>query len=135
MPKREYVAVLHGPIVRRRTIIEVEHGDIVAFCVQLEFNHSPAADRSDDWQYIARFDHKPESVEGHDIREEGLHMDLYHPTEDDRTYTDFPPVPLSLAPAYAADYFDERYLGICERYLEWSPTVEGSWMAILPLPR
>jgi hypothetical protein len=135
MSKREYVAMLHGPIVRRRSIIEVEQGEISAFCVQLEFNHSPAVDQSHDWRYIARFDHKPENMEGHDIREEGLHMDLHHPKQHDRTYTGFPPVPLEDAPGFAADHFDERYLEICERYLEWCETIDESWMAILPLPR
>jgi hypothetical protein len=135
MSRTEYVAVLHAPIVRRRTIIEVESGTISAFCVQLEFNHSPQSGQANDWQYIARFDHKPSSQHGHDIREEGLHIDVRHPQEGDRTYTGFPPVPLDQAPKYAENHFDEMYLDICERYLEWCTDVEESWMATLPLPR
>lgn len=134
MHKREYVAVLHAPIVRRRTILEKEMGELSAFCVQLEFNHNPSAGTPDDWQYIARFDHNPSNPTGHDITEEGLHLDLHHPTEGDRKYRGFPWVPLFQAPVYAEDYFDDRYLEICNRYLEWWEEVDRSWRAILPLP-
>lgn len=133
MRKREIEAVLQAPIVRRRTILEKERGRLRAFCVQLEFNHCPTTGEADDWKYIARFDHNPASLEGHDITEEGLHMDLRHPVEGDRTSYGFPPVPLSRAPAYAEDHFDEKYLEICERYLSWCDEVKDSWRAILPL--
>mgnify|MGYP000406887101 CR=1 FL=1 len=135
MPRNEYVAVLHAPIVRRRTIVETESGALTAFCVQLEFNHAPDIEESDDWGYVARFDHKPSSTDGHDIREEGLHIDIRHPQEGDRTYTNFPPVPLERAPTYAEEHFDEMYLEICDRYLNWCKDVEESWVSILALPR
>jgi len=135
MSKVAYEAVLHAPIVRRRTVIEASQGQISAFCIQLEFNHGPGFNEEDDWKYIARFDHKPANKTGHDIRNEGLHMDLRDPNGDDREYRNFPPVPLLEAPDYAEEHFDEKYIEICERYLEWHEDVKESWTAILPLPR
>lgn len=84
--------------------------------MQLELNHQPEVGTEDDWQYLARFDHNPSSQTGHDIREEGLHMDVYHPHETDRVADGFPPVPVESAPKYAENFFDENYLQICGRY-------------------
>lgn len=133
MRKTEYIVDIHAPIVRRRTVLEVEEGEVRAFCTQLEFNHAPESREPDEWEYIARFDHKPESVNGHDIRQEGLHIDIRDPRGDDKEYTHFPPVEPNRAPKYAENYFDERYLEICERYLSWCDEVRESWRAILPV--
>lgn len=50
-------------------------GRVRWFVVQLEYNPAPWLD--DDWRPVARFDHQPDSPGGHDIYEEGLHVDLY----------------------------------------------------------
>lgn len=134
MDKREYTAILHAPAVRRRTILGLIEGQVSSFCVQLELNHAPASGAPDDWRYIARFDHNPQNTDGHDITEEGLHMDIRHPSEEDRTYRNFPPVPLGRAPGYAEDHFDGHYLEICDRYFDWSSEADPAWTAILPIP-
>lgn len=133
MRKREHVAQIHAPIVRRRTIIEKERGAVAAFCVQLEFNRYPGSGSDDRWQYIARFDHNPSTAIGHDITEEGLHMDLHHPVAEDRVAKGFPPVPICDAPHFAERFFDENYLKICERYIGWCDEENPAWRAILPL--
>lgn len=50
-------------------------GGVRWFVVQLEYNPAPWLD--DDWKEVARFDHQPDSPGGHDVYEEGLHVDLY----------------------------------------------------------
>lgn len=60
--------------------------------VQLEHNPRPWADG--DWQPVARFDHQPHLLHGHDVYEEGLHMDLYDRDGSKRTvYPDYGPLP------------------------------------------
>lgn len=133
MPKEEYRAVIH-PLVRRRTVVEQsEVGDICSFCVQLELDHEPSVSAPADWEYIARFDHNPSSPTGHDIREEGLHMDVRHPHGTDRVADGFPPMPVEYAPKYAEEFFDENYLSICKRYMEWRDEKKPGWRATLPL--
>lgn len=129
----EYVQSVHAPIVRRRTVVETEQGEVLSFCIQLEFNHAPEYGEPDQWEYIARFDHKPASLDGHDIRQEGLHLDIRDPRGEDKKYTNFPPVEVTHAPDYAENYLEKNYVGICERYTGWCDEVKSSWRAILPL--
>jgi hypothetical protein len=49
----------------------------------------------DGWHEVVRFDHNPENLMGHDITEEGLHMDVYKFGEKARVKDDFPPVNLT----------------------------------------
>lgn len=128
MNDTDYTKILHGLHVRTRTCIDTDRGEILAFYVQLELNLSPVPTSQDNWVDVARFDHQPERDRGHDIRIEGLHMDVCHPTESDRVVTDFPHVPLDVAPEYCEKYFENNYEDICERYAAWKGLDHWSWL-------
>lgn len=48
-------------------------GEITAFLVDLQYAPDPVGEN---YTQIARFDHNPGGESGHDIREEGLHLDV-----------------------------------------------------------
>ncbi|WP_449405156.1 DUF7718 family protein [Halorhabdus amylolytica] len=61
---------------------------------------------------MARFDHDPQSPYGHDIEEEGLHMDLYKQGQKYRIVrSKFPYVPVNHAPRYCIEYSKQNALG------------------------
>lgn len=51
--------------------ITTDRGDVVNFVVAYEYK------LRDSWMMVARFDHAQESPHGHEITEEGLHLDLF----------------------------------------------------------
>jgi len=114
-----YTVDIHAPYVQRRTYLDVAKGNVQRFYVQLEYNKGYRYKQDDDWEDIAWFDHQPENELGHDIRDEGLHMDIYHPTATNRKVTEFPNVDLSSAPGFCERYFDKNYREICSRYFNW----------------
>lgn len=61
-------------------------GHVTRFVVQFERSIG------DEWSEVVRFDHEPENPMGHDITEEGLHMDVYRDGDKVRVKDDFPPV-------------------------------------------
>jgi hypothetical protein len=128
-----YEVIIHAPIARRRTYLDTDKGELRRFYVQLEYNRRPSFDQRDDWVDIARFDHQPGNEYGHNIRKEGLHMDLCHPSESDRRVTDFPRVPLKQAPYFCEDYFDRNYNEICIQYANWEENLTSSIFTLLDL--
>lgn len=68
------------------------------------------------WEEVARFDHNPHSVNGHDIRKEGLHMDIRDPDGTERRATGFPDVPVNQAPRWCEEYFKQNHHRITARY-------------------
>lgn len=103
---------------RIRTELWLTRGDIDAFRVQLEYDHEAVADplsAVSQWKAVARFEHTPNSPSGHDIVEEGLHMDLCG-GENRRRLTGFPPVPLSAAPDYCKSYLELRHNELIRAY-------------------
>lgn len=50
-------------------------GTVRWFVVQLEYN--PAPWLGEEWIPVARFNHQPDSPGGHDVYEEGLHVDRF----------------------------------------------------------
>ncbi|KAA9406556.1 hypothetical protein Har1131_06950 [Haloarcula sp. CBA1131] len=128
-----YTKMLHAPLVRRRTELDFEGGEIQSFYVQLEYNLAPEASNDDDWTQIACFDHQPEHPLGHDITREGLHMDIRHPAKRDRKTVDFPAVDLADAPRFCEKYLDKNYREISARYAGWSNQQSSDWAkALLP---
>jgi hypothetical protein len=128
-----YVETIHAPVARRRTYLDTHKGAIRRFYVQLEYNRRSSG-VEDDWVDIARFDHQPENERGHDIRKEGLHMDVCHPKEKDRKVTDFPNVELASAPEFCESYFDQNYDRICLRYAEWESNKPTELLNLLTSP-
>jgi hypothetical protein len=59
------------------------------------------------------------SQSGHDITEEGLHMDIYRDGEKYRVKTNFPTVPLSDAPKYAESHIRGQADQLLRRYEQW----------------
>lgn len=68
---------------RVRVRLTYEKGVIYSFLVKLE--HDSAERGETEWIEIARFDHNPEGG-GHDVVEEGLHVDLNPPNHEEYTY-------------------------------------------------
>lgn len=96
------------------------NGSIVTeFCVQLEYNPNHYLHYTDpDWLQVARFDHNVDENQGHDIRNEGLHLDIYDQHGKAFVDTDFATPPLREAPGFCRDYLErykDRYLAEFER--------------------
>jgi hypothetical protein len=95
--------------VRRRVGLSTYRGDVVRFVVQLEYR------LDGEWRAVARFDHDSNSEMGHDVTEEGLHLDVYRDGEKYRVERDFPAVDLNDAVEYCETYAD-RYVIQFERW-------------------
>ena len=107
----QYFEWVEYPHARLRVEIDKTAGLPTRFVVQLERR----ADGS--WWQVVRFDYEPENPMGHDITEEGLHMDVYRDGEKVRVKDDFPPVDLTHAPRYCIAYI-EQYAGVLLRRFE-----------------
>lgn len=69
-----------------------ERGTIQRFAVQLQSSLS----RYSTLESIAQFDHDPQSLGGHDIYREGLHIDVYHQDGSvTKLWPNHPPLPAS----------------------------------------
>lgn len=108
-----YTDAIKYPHARLRVIIDTENGVPTRFVVQLEYHYDG------EWETVVRFDHNLASEFGHDITEEGLHMDICRDGVKYRVKTDFPPVALSDAPAYAESHIREQVDQLLRRYEQW----------------
>lgn len=111
----EYREWLEYPYLRLRVEIDKHDGVPVRFVVQLEYFLDGV------WMEVARFDH--DRKDGHDITEEGLHMDLYRDGEKYDVVWDFPDVPstipLSDAPQYYIMYIKKNLDEFVQRFEKW----------------
>ncbi|GAA0716848.1 hypothetical protein J2744_000708 [Halorubrum trapanicum] len=107
----QYSEWVEYPHARLRVDIDKTAGVPTRFVVQLERR----VDGS--WRQVVRFDHESENPMGHDITDEGLHMDVYRDGEKVRVKDDFPPVDLTHAPRYCIAYI-ERHAGVLLRRFE-----------------
>ncbi|GAA0211284.1 DUF7718 family protein [Halobaculum roseum] len=113
---REYDREFTTPLqcrVRRRIGYTSDNGTITRFVVQIEY------DRGDEWEPVVRFDHDPESDFGHDVLEEGVHMDVYRDGEKIDGGEVFPPMPPSEALSFAEEHLSEHGERYVKRYEEW----------------
>lgn len=119
---------IRWPYARIRRELETERGAVLRFVAQLEYDvqATPAGDNTPDWQPVARFDHNSHSQHGHDISDEGLHLDLYKDGEKHRVLDTFPPVPLSRAPRYCEEYLTRHANRFLEQYERWHD-LYGPW--------
>lgn len=106
------------PHARIRRRLTVQHGVVERFTLQFEYNAKPAYIRQEqwDWRPVARFDHNSSPYDGHDIRDEGLHMDIYKDGERHRVLTGFPSVPLAEAPRFCERFLEKHALRYLARY-------------------
>ena len=108
-----YTDWIEYPNARLRVVIDIERGLPTLFVVQLEYQVDG------EWEPVVRFDHNSANQFGHDITEEGLHMDIYRDGENRYVKTDFPTVPLSDAPKYAESYIRGQADQLLRRYEQW----------------
>jgi len=116
------------PYARIRRELETEAGDVIRFAYQLEYDiqATPAGQNTPDWWPVARFDHHSHAEHGHDIRDEGLHLDLYRDSEKYRILTNFPPVPLPRAPRYCEAFLTQEADRLLEQFERWHD-LYGPW--------
>ncbi|PSP95639.1 hypothetical protein BRC91_01835 [Halobacteriales archaeon QS_4_62_28] len=114
MPPPWYDWVTWNPKTRICANINTEQGDVTNFIVAYEYKLRGS------WETVAQFDHGPESPYGHDIDEEGLHMDLYKEGQKYRVVrSKFPYVPVNHAPRYCIEYIKRNHGALIERFEQW----------------
>ena len=109
----EYTKWIRYPVAQLRFSMDTERGSPTRFLVQLERLVE------DEWLEVVRFDHDNEGEQSHDIREEGLHMDIYRDGEKYLVRDDFPPMGLNIAPAYAQAYIESEADRLLRRFDQW----------------
>jgi hypothetical protein len=101
--------------VRRRLGFETDRGDVTRFVVQLEYYHDS------EWHPVVRYDHDGtgESEFGHDVTDEGLHIDIYR--DGAKTATEYvsPPKPAAVALDLAEDHLAANLERFINRYERW----------------
>lgn len=107
------------PTARIRRELDVSRGVPIRFVYQLEYDLEATSDGRPphDWRTVARFDHATDGH--HDVREEGLHLDVYRDGEKYRTTYDFPDVRIGYAPTFCERYLLENAETLLERFEQW----------------
>jgi hypothetical protein len=106
--------------VQLRTAFTVERGDVVRFMVQLEYWLDGK------WRPVVRYDHDRDAEGGHDITEEGLHMDVYRNGEKLRSEDITGPIPAAEGFDYAEEDLRENVQQYIKRYERWHDIRDGS---------
>jgi len=109
---REYTDQL-SDVTRVRLGYSHDRGDVTRFVLQLEYC------LDGEWQEVVRYDHDPAGEFGHDVNEEGLHIDVYRDGEQYRTEYVAPPMPAGLALDRAEDHLGENLKGFTNRFEKW----------------
>lgn len=112
---------IRWPYARIRRQLEVDQGRVRMFVYQLEYNiqATPTGENTPDWRTVARFDHDASGEHAHDVREEGLRLDIYRDGEKYAIKTGFPPVPLDAAPRFCEEFFKQNADALLERFERW----------------
>lgn len=79
--------------------------------MQLEYYHEDA------WLTVVRYD--PHTEHGHDVTDEGLHIDIYRDGEKYRTEFVTPPLPPGVALDHAEDHLAQNLQRYVERFEQW----------------
>jgi hypothetical protein len=114
------------PYARIRKEVETEQGNVTRFVVQLEYNLNPHPLEPDDWRQVARFDHEPDVEMGHDVRAEGLHMDVYRKEEKVEVRRQFDTPEVNDAPDYCESYLLGEVDELLARFENWHG-IDGNW--------
>jgi hypothetical protein len=88
-------------------------GEVIRFVVQLEYKLGSS------WLEVVRYDHDPVSDFGHDVAEEGLHIDIYRDGEKDRSEYVAPAMPAGQALDRAEDHLLNNLEGFVKRFESW----------------
>lgn len=109
------------PHARIRRELDIDHGTVIRFVVQLEYNvaaHS-SSHIEPDWRVVARFDHDAMAPGGHDVTEEGLHLDIYRDGHRYQRLRGFPLLPAGRAMRFAEETFRVRARRLLARFEQW----------------
>ena len=68
---------------------------------------------------VVRFDHDPASKHGHDVTNDGIHMDVYRDGELIRTEEIFPSMSPNDAFTFAEEHLAEHAKRYSERFVKW----------------
>jgi len=98
---------------RRRIGYRHERGDVTRFVVQLEYRVD------DEWTEVVRFDHDPEGAHGHDVTEQGVHMDVYRDGDKIRSEEVFPPMQAHEALTFAEEHLNQHAGRYITRFEAW----------------
>ena len=109
---REYTDPL-SDVTRVRLGYSHDRGEVTRFVVQLEYCVE------DEWREVVRYDHDPASEFGHDVTDDGLHIDVYRDGEQYRTEYVAPPMPAGLALDRAEDHLSNNLEGFTTRFEQW----------------
>lgn len=102
------------PDVRRRFGYSHDRGEVTRFVVQLEYR------LDDEWTPIVRYDHDAATDHGgHDVTEEGLHIDIYRNGEKAEQEYLAPPMPAGVALDFAEGHLEENLERFIERFEQW----------------
>jgi hypothetical protein len=94
-----------------------ESGTVTRFALQLEYS------LDDEWVPVVRYDHDAVTDHGgHDVTEEGLHIDVYRDSEKLRQEYIAPPMPAGVALDFAEDHLRENMQRFIRRFEEWHGT-------------
>lgn len=109
------------PRARIRRELDIDHGSVIRFVVQLEYNIATVADAVDDpaWRVVARFDHDSTSPAGHDVTKEGLHLDIYRDGDRYERLRGFPMLPAGRSMRYAEDFLQTHVMRLLTRFEQW----------------
>lgn len=104
--------------VRRRLGLDVDHGEVRRFVVQLEYRLHPAAEV---WAVVVRYHHAATGIDerGHDVTEEGLQMDVYRDGKSVDTVSLTDPLPAAEALEYAEDHVAKNLNRFIRRFEQW----------------
>ena len=109
---REYTDPL-SDATRARLGYSHDRGKVTRFVVQLEYRVEG------EWREVVRYDHDPASEFGHDVTEDGLHIDVYRDGEQYRREYVAPPMPAGLALDRAEDHLSNNLEGFTSRFEQW----------------
>jgi hypothetical protein len=113
---REYDREFTTPItyrVRRRIGYSHDSGEVIRFVVQLEYH------LDGEFHQVVRFDHDPDSEHGHDVTEDGVHLDVYRNRTKHRSEEVFPPMPASDALTFAEEHLNQHAEQYINRFEIW----------------
>lgn len=74
---------------------------------------------SDEWAEVVRFDHDKDTEGGHDVTDEGVHMDVYRDGVKIRTEQVAGPMPAGEALDFAEDHLAEHLERLIRRFEQW----------------
>jgi hypothetical protein len=124
---------IRWPYARVRRERDIQRGEIQYFISQLEYDiqATPVGDNKPDWRIVARFDHNTDPDRGHDIREEGLHLDIYKYGEKHKVRDNFPYISLSAAPEFCDRFFKQNAPKLLHQFERWH-NLSGPWRTYSP---